>query len=176
MRWLLFPWKSIPVYCTIPFYTIQNISRDHGNIKLDRIFWFTTFWPPMSANSKMGRYTSVALLVFKWAAKIFIVYLGQIYSDQWTNSYYTDILFEGVGVYRLISYFLSNLPKIVENKIEMLKSINISHLVPQKHHFYLKLNCKGTLFYLILKGSSWVCLSVPLSVCLCVSHKFSKLL
>ena len=93
------------VYYPIPYYTIQNISHDHRNTKLDRIMWYTIFWQPMSANSKLVRYISVALLVFKWAAKIFIVYLGQIYSDQWTNSCYTDFLFEGLGVYHLMRHY-----------------------------------------------------------------------
>ena len=88
------------------YYAIQNVFCDHSNTKLDRIMWYTTFWRPMSANSKMVRYISVALLVFKWATKIFIVYLGQIYSDQWTYSCYTDILFKGLGVYCLMWHFL----------------------------------------------------------------------
>ena len=66
------------MYCTIPYYTIQNVSHDHSNTKLDRFMWYTTFWPPMSANSKMVRYFFVAVLVFKWAAKIFIVYFWAI--------------------------------------------------------------------------------------------------
>ena len=90
---------------TMPYYTTQNILCDHSITKLDRIMWYTTFWCPMSANSKLVNNISVALLVFKWAAKIFIVYLGQIYSDQWTNSCYTDILFEGLGVYHLMRHF-----------------------------------------------------------------------
>ena len=94
------------LYCTIPYYTIHNVSHDCSNTKLDRIMWYTTFWCPMSANSKLVRYISVALLVFKWAAKIFIVYLGQIYSDQWTNSCFIDILFEGWEYSCLMQHFL----------------------------------------------------------------------
>ena len=90
MRWLLHC-RSILVYCTIPYYTIQKILRDHSNTKLGRFMWYTTFWPPMSANSKMVNNISVALLVFKWAARICIVYMGQIYYDQWTNSCYTTL-------------------------------------------------------------------------------------
>merc|ERR1712074_420295 len=31
------------LYCTIPYYTIQNISHDRSNTKLDRFMWYTTF-------------------------------------------------------------------------------------------------------------------------------------
>ena len=85
--------------------TIQNVSHDCSKTKLDRIMWYTIFWCPMSVNSKLVNNISVALLVFKWAAKIFIVHLSQIYSDQWANSCYTDILFKGLGVYHLMWYF-----------------------------------------------------------------------
>ena len=33
------------------YYTIQNVSHDSINTKLDRFMCYTTFWPPMSANS-----------------------------------------------------------------------------------------------------------------------------
>ena len=90
---------------TPPLQEYSSVLYYSSNTKLDRFMWYTTFLPPMSANSKIVRYTYVAILVFKWAAKIFIVYLGQIYSNQWTNSCYTDILFKGLGVYRLMWHF-----------------------------------------------------------------------
>ena len=65
----------------------------------------------------MVRYFSVALLVFKWAAKIFIVYLGQIYSNQWTNYCYTDIFFEGLGVYCLMRHFYIRIPIFFWNTV-----------------------------------------------------------
>ena len=90
------------------------------NWKIDLAYWHMgIFWdlqpfltpPPknplqftVQAMLHLVRYISVILLVFKWAAKTFIVYLGQNYSDQWTNSCYTDILFGGLGVYCLMQY------------------------------------------------------------------------
>ena len=78
---------------------------------LDTNKWFyegVNLWSRhlMSVNSKLVNSISVALLVFQYAAKIFIVYLSQIYSDQWTNSCYTDISFKGLGVYGLMWHFL----------------------------------------------------------------------
>ena len=96
------------MYCTIPYYTKQNISCDRSNTKLDRIIWHTTFWGQFFVR-RAGSIPPYAALLPKNPLHVTIKY-NTIQYKGWEYIHSIlgpSYLFEGLGVYRLMQHFLS---------------------------------------------------------------------
>ena len=64
-------------HCIQHLIHAADISRDRCKMDRDRFMWCTTFWRPMSVNSKKVSYIYVALLVFEWEAKMSEVFFWE---------------------------------------------------------------------------------------------------